>query len=923
MPRAPDGDWIQRLFATFTVTPFLASSSLSSPRSLTSLNLTTVCTPNQDRGFHCSCLSGYQWNVSTCDSHSACHNSYIFKNCTCLIFSHLHSEYCQLLPPVPGSLSLASASLAPGSTLTLSLFMNHTATSLNWYLKQPGTPAPLILHPGNQASFTTNRDQVVLTVVNVSQDWAGEYVCRFMARSFQWELRQTVTVPLQPRDVVRLPAQLSVSCNSFSGFELKCCIPNTKLTYKASWSSEPRTTGLLSGVSGSRCLSLVVPNCPQGDTEYVCELQSDGLAPVRVPISITVIQDGDITCPQDSLGGNWDVTKAGHQAQIPCPMNRTGMVERNCGAQAVWGPLKSNCIDTGLLVMHRKTQLLLAGQGLPNKEVPRLMRKLPEEVEAVSSPSDLLVLLDIVEMLAHEVINTRIPLTKCTLKNFLVATSKLLDLDSTTLWAPAQAQVPAAGSSFLQAVESVAQRLPPKTDSFHLRLPNVEVQSQLLEPEPNDYSISFSTQPPLWARIQRRALTQLSKEFGNVSITSLVLRKLDQILPMNFGPGLEGSRYDPYSLILSNSITADGQSVNQVEIVMDFGNAEGTAQCVFWDHGLFHNVGGWSTEGCQAKEAQVGTAAQCICLHLTSFSILMSLHDVPDRSSLTLLSQVLLGASVLALLLCLGMYRAVWHVVIRNKVSYFRHAALVNVVFCLLAADICFLGASLLPSSPQSPLCLTVAFLCHFLYLATFFWMLAQALVLAHQLLFVFHQLSKRRVLPLMITLGYLCPLGLAAATLGKYFPQGQYLKKGTCWLDAEGGAQYLFVVPVLTIVGVNAVVLALALLKLTRPTPSEGPRPEERHALMSIFKALLILTPVFGLTWGLGLANLMEEISEVPHYLFVVFNASQGIFILLFGCLMDKKMREALLKRLGCPKVPVSTITLVTSDTSYLEHSN
>ncbi|XP_038607826.1 adhesion G-protein coupled receptor F3 isoform X2 [Tachyglossus aculeatus] len=726
----------------------------------------------------------------------------------------------------------------------------------------------------------------------------------------------------QPRDVVRLPSQLSVSCNSFSGFELKCCIPNTVLTYKASWSPEPRTSGLLSGVSGPRCLSLVVPNCPQGDTEYVCELQSDGLAPVQVPISITVIQDGDITCPQDSLGGNWDATEAGHQAQIPCPMNRTGTVERNCGAQAIWGPLKSNCVDTGLLVMLHQTQLLLAGQGVPDKEVPTLMRKLPEEVAAVSSPSDLLVLLDIVEMLAHEVKDTRMPLNESTLEDFLTATNKLLDLDSTTLWAPAQAQVPAAGSSFLQAVESMAQRLPPKIDSFHLQLPNVEVQSQLLGLEPNDYSISFSTQPPLRAWIQRQALAQLSKEFGNVSITSLVLRKLDQILPMNFGPGLEGSHYDPYSLILSNSITAGGQSVSQVESIMDFGNTEGTAQCVFWDHGLFHNVGGWSTEGCQAKEAKVGATAQCFCVHLTSFSILMSLHDVPDRFSLTLLSQVLLGASVLCLLLSLGMYRAVWRVVIRNKVSYFRLAALFNMVFCLLTADICFLGASLQPS-PQSPLCLIVTFLCHFLYLAAFFWMLAQALVLGHQLVFVFHQLSKRRVLPLMIALGYLCPLGLATATLGIYFPQGRYVKKEACWLDAKSGALYFFVGPVLTIVGVNAVVLAVAVLKLMRPTLSEGPRTEERHTLMCIFKALLILTPVFGLTWGLGLANMMQELSEVPHYLFVVFNASQGIFILLFGGLMDKKMREALLKRLGCSKVPVSTISLVTSDTSYLEHSN
>ena len=149
----------------------------------------------------------------------------------------------------------------------------------------------------------------------------------------------------------------------------------------------------------------------------------------------------------------------------------------------------------------------------------------------------------------------------------------------------------------------------------------------------------------------------------------------------------------------------------------------------------------------------------------------MSGHTVPNNPTLELLSQMGLGASILALLLCLGVYRLVWRFVVRNKVACLRHSALLNMVLCLLAANACFLGAPLLPAGPRSPLCLAAAFLCHFLYLATFFWMLAQALMLAHQLLFVFHKLSKLRVLALMVLLGYLCPMGLAGITLGLYLP--------------------------------------------------------------------------------------------------------------------------------------------------------
>lgn len=170
--------------------------------------------------------------------------------------------------------------------------------------------------------------------------------------------------------------------------------------------------------------------------------------------------------------------------------------------------------------------------------------------------------------------------------------------------------------------------------------------------------------------------------------------------------------------------------------------------------------GGWSDEGCQVQAASTSPTTQCICRHLTAFSNLMSQYTVPENPTLELLTQVGLGASIWALLVCLGVYRLVWRVVVRNKVAYLLHVALLNVVLCLLAADTCFLGSPLLPPGPQSSL-----------YLATFFWMLAQALMLAHQLLFVFHQLSKHRVLSLMVVLGYLCPIGFAGIALGLYLP--------------------------------------------------------------------------------------------------------------------------------------------------------
>ncbi|XP_071068010.1 adhesion G-protein coupled receptor F3 isoform X1 [Dasypus novemcinctus] len=760
----------------------------------------------------------------------------------------------------------------------------------------------------------------------MSQPWAGEYRCCFEAQGFRWELHQEVRVPLQARDVARLPDQLSISCAASPGFQLSCCLPSTHLAYPASWSptegSHASVFNVSSARSGARCLVLAARSCPPVDTTYTCELQSPGLAPLRVPVSVTIIQDGDPTCPADLSAVTWNVTKAGYVAQAPCPGNRTGVVTRACGPGGVWGPPRSSCTDAGLLAGLQRTRLLRAGQGWPAEEVPRILAELPGQAETVSSSSDLLALLDTVSFLAEVVTEAGMQLGRSALEDLLRTTDKLLDLDARSLWTPAHSQEPSAASALLLAVESLTRTLRPQDHPFSLHLSNVQLQTRLLSPtSPDNFRVSFSTQPQLQAQVSRHSLAPLVRNGTDVRITSLVLRKMDHLLPSNYGPGLGGSLYATPGLVFSLSIMAGEEAFNQGQVTMDFGDTEGTAHCVFWDYKMFQGQGGWSDEGCRAQEARARPSVRCLCGHLTAFSILMSRRATLDDATLELLSQLGLGASILALLVCLGVYRLVWRVVVRNKVSYFRHAALLNMVLCLLAADTCFLGAPLLPPGPRSPLCLAAAFLCHFLYLATFFWMLAQALVLAHQLFFVFHQLSKHRVLPLMVVLGYLCPLGFAGVTLGLYLPRGQYLGEGACWLDSKGGARYTFVGPVLAIVGANGLVLTTAVLKLLRPSLSEGPQVEKRQALLGVIKALLILTPVFGLTWGLGLATLLEEVSMVPHYIFAILNSSQGVFILLFGCLMDKKVREALRKRF-CSTLPNSTTSLATNETYILEHS-
>ncbi|KAK1333228.1 hypothetical protein QTO34_006768 [Cnephaeus nilssonii] len=499
-----DGSWPAALSRPLPLPPASASPS---PRTLTGLSLTTECNVKPDGFTYCACLSGYQWNASICSRHQLCQPAHNHRPCGCLAFSPPAAGYCQVLPPDPCLLPPCSPGQPepetwlqmPGHTLNLTLLTSQETTNLSWFLRRhTGSPRPIPLRPGPQVSLTSSQGQAVLSIRNVSHEWEGEYVCCFEAQGFRWELYQVARVPLQATDVARLPDQLSISCATSPGFQLSCCIPYTPLGYMASWSPAEGSEASSFSTPGDRCLVLATQHCPAADITYTCDLQSPGLTPLRVPVSVTVIQDGDTTCPEDSAVVAWNVTKAGRVAQAPCPVNRTGRVKRTCGPDGTWGPIHSSCTDSRLLALLRRAQLLWAGQGWPAEEVPQSLAQLLEQTEVVSSPSDLLALLGTMTLLAKVVADTGTPLYRSALEALLKTTDKVLDMDTSSLWTPTQAQKPSAASDLLLAVETLAHSLCPQDHPFSFSLPNVQLQTQLLTPTlPADYRISFSTQPPL------------------------------------------------------------------------------------------------------------------------------------------------------------------------------------------------------------------------------------------------------------------------------------------------------------------------------------------------------------------------------------------------------------------------------------------
>ncbi|XP_006860595.1 PREDICTED: probable G-protein coupled receptor 115 [Chrysochloris asiatica] len=317
------------------------------------------------------------------------------------------------------------------------------------------------------------------------------------------------------------------------------------------------------------------------------------------------------------------------------------------------------------------------------------------------------------------------------------------------------------------------------------------------------------------------------------------------------------------------------------------------AQCVGW-HSRKKR---WDENAC-VKVLDIRNQVRCRCNAsntVMSFSILMSPKSITDKV-LEYITCIGLSISILSLILCLIVEAMVWSRVVVTEISYMRHVCIVNIAVSLLIANVCFIIASNLNSKAQDyNLCVTVTFFSHFFYLSLFFWMLFKALLIIYGILVIFRRMMKPRMMAIGFAIGYGCPLVIAVTTVAITEPGKGYVRPEACWLNWDNSKALLaFVIPALGIVAVNLLVVLVVAVNTQRPSIGSS-KSQDVAIIMRISKNVAILTPLLGLTWGFGIVTLIEGIPAIFHIIFALLNAFQGFFILLFGTIMDHKIRDAL----------------------------
>ncbi|NWV01110.1 AGRF5 protein, partial [Upupa epops] len=740
----------------------------------------------------------------------------------------------------------------------------------------------------------------VLTVKTATQDWNGTYICTFSQKHLESSANVTIEVvslPLKQNiliDPIAAPMQCRVQQT------LECCVSaNTKEEYTVLFvvrQNKFQPVKTTKGLLLCYVYNYTEPECSEQNsfTAYCRFVNRVGQGVNSDSMRLQVIPDEKISCA-DSLG----VGMEGSTLIKPCrQLNDShdfirGSKTYKCSKKS-WKDERNDCLSSSISNLLASAESLVnspeAKANLP-KYLAQLQEQTGKEQNTINkSPANLGAIVTILDTISSIPTDAE----ELTIHNFL-STVDLIVADSTVdAWDDLNKEETAKSSLLLRSVENFSLNLQPVNNTIPpVSANSLQLQGSVVTEKTNNYNKNFRSTKNLTVSvlIGETAVQNLSQDS---TIVSVMYSNLGPILPRNVSECVNG-------LLISTTVSSN--TSQKFDVNMTFAKKNPylkMPRCVFWNFTLNDDRGGWDTRGCTPTEVEGYVI--CLCNHLTSFSILMS----PDKTHQVIFEDYItyigLAISILSLAACIIIESLVWKYVTNNATSYMRHVCILNIATSLLIADIWFVVTASITDQNQQmskSICIVATFFIHLFYLCVFFWMLSLGLILFYRLIFILHNTSKTAQKVVAFSLGYGCPFVIAVITIAITLPRNDYTRKGVCWLNwNDSKALLAFVIPALIIVATNLFITAVVIIKILRPTIGDRSNRQEKNSLFQIGKSVAILTPLLGLTWGFGLATIIKNSHRAFHILFALLNALQGLFILVFGTLWDKKIQEALLKR-------------------------
>ncbi|XP_027404387.1 adhesion G protein-coupled receptor E2-like [Bos indicus x Bos taurus] len=342
---------------------------------------------------------------------------------------------------------------------------------------------------------------------------------------------------------------------------------------------------------------------------------------------------------------------------------------------------------------------------------------------------------------------------------------------------------------------------------------------------------------------------------------------------------------DVISVFISNSNTQNLSSpVKFVFRHSRTSETKGKVHCVFWEQGQ-NGSGHWATRGCRMMDNR-DDSTTCQCTHFSSFAVLMAYYNMQEEDpALTVITYMGLSLSLLCLFL------AALTFLLCKAIQSISTSLHLQLSLCLFLAHLLFLTA--IDRTESKVLCAIIAGALHYLYLASFTWMLLEGLQLfltARNLTVVNYSSANRFMKKLTFPVGYGVPAVIVAISSASR--PHLYGTPKRCWLSTEKGFVWTFLGPVCTIFSINLVFFLITFWIVKKKLSSLNSDVSTlRKTRMLTFKATAQLF-ILGCTWCLGIL----QVGPAPHvmaYLFTIINSLQGFFIFLVYCLLSQQVQE------------------------------
>ncbi|CAN8004689.1 unnamed protein product, partial [Ixodes hexagonus] len=619
---------------------------------------------------------------------------------------------------------------------------------------------------------------------------------------------------------------------------------------------------------------------------------------------------------------SWNWTRAGEVAVYPCPGGARGDARWQCGVNPVkWlseRPDLSGCnsfwvgdlerrIHDGVSVVNLASELaqktrvkaLYGGDLLHTTSiVQQLLSKMEDKLDQAL---DSYQRQQVVEELMNSVVDF---------------SSNLLEEHQRSSWGdlPPMEQR-AAASSLLEGLERNAMLLV-KSHSANMnysrlqsnimvavRVMGLQSVTDLLFPDPK--MVRGTPWADLGDSIYLPYKTLLeSARNGVVKVAFFSYRQMEAILSAPSPTSGNGVRGNVTRLVNSRVMAAAlgrrrALGLSQPVVVTLRHNKEENVsdpECVFWDF----SKRDWSGRGCWV-ESNNQTHTTCACNHLTNFAVLMDVRAVQLSYSNEVALQVITYIGCFISIICMALTIITFHFF--RSLESDRTVIHKNLCTCLLVAEIVFVAG--ITQTSQRVFCGVVAGLLHYFFLAAFLWMFVEGFQLYVMLIEVFD--SEKSRLGWYYVLAYGAPA--IVVTVAACVDPSSYGTERYCWLRADNYFILSFVGPVVAILLANLVFLSIAIYMMCRHASlasSVKNKEQSKMANLRIWiRSATVLVFLLGLTWAFGLLYLNAE-SVVMAYLFTFLNSLQGLFIFVFHCLRNDKVRKEYRQLLRqCPWVP------------------